>query len=50
LMARSLQAGIRLVRCVRLHGQTVMDWITEGERVWKPATQQTWKSALLALR
>ena len=50
LMARSLQAKIRLVRCVRLHGKTVMDWIAEGERVWKPAIQQTWKSALLTLR
>ena len=50
LMTRPLQAGIRLVRCVRLHGKTVIDWIAEGERVWKPATQQTWKSALLALR
>ena len=50
LMTRPLQAKIRLVRCVRLHGKTVMDWIAEGERAWKPATQQTWKSALLALR
>jgi hypothetical protein len=50
LMTRPLQAGIRLVRCVRPHGKTVIDWIAEGERVWKPATQQTWKSALLALR
>jgi hypothetical protein len=50
LMVSPLQAGIRLVRCMRLHGRTVMNWIAEGERVWKPATQQTWKSALLALR
>jgi hypothetical protein len=50
LMARSLQAKIRLVRCVRLHGKTVMDWIAEGERVWKPTTQQVWKPALRALR
>jgi hypothetical protein len=50
LMARPLQSGIRLMHCLRLHDKTVMDWIAEGERVWKPATQQTWKSALLALR
>jgi hypothetical protein len=50
LTARPLQAGIRRVRCVRLHVKTVINWIAEGERVWKPATQQTWKSALLALR
>ena len=50
LMARTLQTGIRLMRCVRRHGKTVMDWIAEGERVWKPAIQQTWKSALPALR
>jgi hypothetical protein len=50
LMARPLQAGIRLMHRVKLHGKTVMDWIADGERVWKPATQQTWKSALPALR
>jgi hypothetical protein len=50
LMARPLKAGIRLVHSVKLHGKTVIDWIADGERVWKPATQQTWQSALPALR